>query len=394
MTLLLGTNVFGTASASGNAMGYWFGYVIGGLFRRFAMYFYIPVWLVALYLSFKVPRFRIKINWNSFIPLLVFILYAIAQLWLANPIFAYASIERFINTLLIVIIALPLCFCEGCRLYWIGLIVSGFLFVMSLLFSGQLQSVISGGGFIGIYNDQGRLALNTDTITSASIMYQCALATIFWIIANPKKENIISVLFIFVLLGIAILTGSKGPAIGFVLSLIPIGFYRNIKNKGFFFVVLFVFVALLWNSQAILGDYSNAANHLAVDINEELRIYFYNSVIESVPTLIGNGIGSWGVTFAGGSEKYVHNSILEVYYEMGLVGACLFLWALGNIGIRLFKVLRSESNPVVGFLLAYFVYGVVTSMFSGSIFGDTVLWVGLVLSCTQLNHSPTNIYES
>lgn len=389
ITLLLGTQVFGTASASGSTAGYWLGYVLGGVLRRSALYLSIPFWLAAwVYVSSSLGS-RFQFEWSRLLPCLLFTFYALMQLLTSDPVWAARSFERLFISASIVLLALPLCYRKGVNLFWMGMAVAGLLFFTALLFSGQLFSILRGQGLIGVAGPEltGRLTLGADTITSASVMYQCVLAGVFWLLASPRKVGLwlVGIPILASLCGMAILTGSKGPLLAFGVALLTIFSGKGFKGAIYGLLAVGMVVAVLWNGQEVLNHYSGAVDHLSIGLQEPARTSYYESVFRSVPTFLGNGVGSWAFDSGFAPGYYVHNSLLEVYFEMGLVGAGLFLWAVGSVGLSLLRVVRTHRDPVAGFVLAYFVYGLVFSMISGSIFGDTVLLLGMVLGCTRFS---------
>ena len=171
----------------------------------------------------------------------------------------------------------------------------------------------------------------------------------------------------------------------FGTALLTIFFAKGFKRNINVLLAVGMVAAALWKGQEVLSYYTGSVRHLGVGLGDEARLWFYKFVIESVPTLFGNGIGSWSVDIGFGPGGYVDNSLLEAYYEMGLVGAGLFLWAVGAVGLTLLRDVRKHRDPVAGFVLAYFIYGLAFSMVSGSIFNDTELLLGLVLGCTRFN---------
>lgn len=387
ITLLLGTSVFVVSAASGTVTGYYLGYV-GEAFRRSAIYLSIPFWLAAWVSAASSRGSRVQLQWSRLLPCLLFTLYALVQLLISNPLLVAASVERLLSTAPIVLLALPLCSRKGCNLFWTGMAVAGLVFFVSLLISGQLLSALRGEGFQSLTMETStRLDLGMDTITSASMMYQCVLAGVFWLVANSGKVGswLIGVPIYVGLCGTAILTGSKGPAVAFGLALLTILVGGRSKRNIYAFLAVGILATALWEGREILSYYVGSVSHLSIGLEDENRLQFYQFAIESVPTLFGNGVGSWSVGFGLGPGNYVHNSLLEVYYEMGAFGVGLFLWAVGNVGLSVFRAARSRRDPVAGFILAYYVYGLVFSMVSGTIFGDTVFLLGLVLGCTRFD---------
>ena len=388
ITLLLGTQVFGAVSVSGTTAGYYLGYVMGGLFRRSAIYLSVPIFLAACFHAYVRPQDRPAFAWRRLLPCLLFMLYALMQLLHADPEWAAPSFGRLLLTAEIALLALPLCYRKGINTYWIGMAAAGLLFFAALLFSGQLLSILRGNGLMGVTGaPEGRLNLNSDTITSASVLFQTTLAGVFLLLAHPRRKVLwlVGIPMFVCLIGIALLTGSKGPLLAFGVALSTIFLRKGLKSALVGLVVVAIVVAVMWNARGVLDQYSGAASHLQISFQQDSRDSFFRSVIDSKPTLFGNGVGSWSVNHGFGVGAYVHNSLLEVYYEMGLVGAVLFLWALGTVLVYLLRVVRTRGDPIAGFVLAYLVYGMVFSMVSGSIFGDIELLLGLVLGCTQFH---------
>ena len=270
------------------------------------------------------------------------------------------------------------------------MVMTGLVFFTGLLFSGQLVSILRGQGVIGVtlgkegLSLRGRMLFSNDPITNASIMYQCILAAVFWLAAHPTKVYcLVGIPVCACLCGVAILTGAKGPLLAFGAALLTLFVTKQLKCNVNVLLAVGLLAAILWLGQDVLIHYSGAIRHLSVGLEDKGRQRLYMSVIDSTPTLFGNGIGSWNAAFGTIDSPYVHNSVLEAYYEMGVLGAGLFLWAVAAVGLSLVRNARLCHDSLAAFILAYFIYGLTFSMFLGSIFSNAPLWLGLVLGCTR-----------
>jgi oligosaccharide repeat unit polymerase len=280
----------------------------------------------------------------------------------------------------IVLLAIPLCTHRGCELLWYGMIVAGAILFITLLLSGQLFSIVRGEGLIGLGKEtSSRIHFGKDTITSASMMYQCVLAGVLWLTIYPGKtlKNQFVLVCCVGLMMCGVLTGSKGPLISLVVALMTILLLKRKYSIKWLFLPLVV-VLFYFYGMPLLSNYVGALEHLVVgaeDINRQIN---YEYVLNSPPTLFGNGVGAFS-RHAG--DIYVHNSILEAYYEMGVIGVGLFILVILSIGRKLFREAKQDHSAC--FVLAFFVYFFTQSMFSGSIFSDSELWLACVLGCTR-----------
>ena len=381
VSLLLGTSIF-AVSASGNIVGYILGYV-GEAFRRGTQLLAIPLWFAAWHFAHSRRELRVKFDISMVLPLLMLLPYISLHLLTGDPITRENRLEMLLSTVPIALLALPFCRRRGCELFWYGMTAAGIFFFMTLLLSGQLISIMRGEGLIGLMDEtSSRLQLGLNTITSASIMYQCALAGILWLLMYARKSASTLVLLVSCgsLLLCGVMTGSKGPLVSLIVAIaIFLVVKKAHRTKWVYLVVIggiFFYYGL-----PVLSNYEGSLHHLLIGFSDENRRMFYSYVLNSVPTLFGNGVGSFTHDIGFSSGGYVHNSILEMYYEMGLIGAGLFIWAMVAMGRKL--ILAARQDSAANFVLVYFVYSLTLSMFSGSIFNDQELWVALVLGSTR-----------
>ena len=81
---------------------------------------------------------------------------------------------------------------------------------------------------------------------------------------------------------------------------------------------------------------------------------------------------------------YAHNSFLEVWEELGLLGAVFYLLIFGSctwmIVIRRVKFVKLESelnDKTVWFWETVFFYAFFESLFSLTVFSNEILWVSM-----------------
>jgi hypothetical protein len=386
---LMGTEVLLQASASDTFLGHWLGYGLGCMLYYGTVIFSIPLWLAAWFYSPASQGFRVQFDVSRLLPVLLFAVYALVQLLAGNAEWTIATRENVWSMAPIILLAIPLCSRRGCHQVWVGIALAGLLYIVVLMASGQLVPLLRGRDFINLSGQEvtDRVSLVGNTITTALIMYQCVLAILCWLLAKVRGKVywIIGTPCCVALASIAILTGSKGPAVAFIVALVMLLATRRRKRFLYGVAITVMTLSMYWVARSLLVNYDGSSEHISIGFRDYGRLDFYASVIKSVPTYFGNGVGSWGAMMgmAGEGGSYVHNSFLEVYYELGLFGVVLYLWAIGAVGLSLHRQARKQHDPLVGFILVCLVFGLMISMFSGSIFCDNELWLGLVLGCTK-----------
>ena len=101
----------------------------------------------------------------------------------------------------------------------------------------------------------------------------------------------------------------------------------------------------------------------------------------------GLGVGSFGILFEGEDERlYPHNAILEIGFELGIVGVILFIILV----FLYFKKLRFNLN-----FLLIFVYLFLNSMKSYSLVDSRVMFgiLSVLLLYQTLSSSPPGTFE-
>lgn len=183
------------------------------------------------------------------------------------------------------------------------------------------------------------------------------------------SKHIFSIFTFIPTMGIVLLSGSKGPALSFLLSIFS---YASLKTK---ITIMFVSIILLFILFSLLTSFvppefydfleqrffklvpDGASAHFV----KESRDAIWLEVIERSSSdiyalLFGHGVGqSYQLLDIPPARYYPHNLLLELLYENGLIVTILFIFIL--------IVAFNKRSPFCIFLLFHFS----NSLFSGDI---------------------------
>lgn len=167
-----------------------------------------------------------------------------------------------------------------------------------------------------------------------------------------------------------------------------------IRHRGGFRWLIGALTALVIGYLLVTWNPQFDIEYMAQDPNVLTRLDLYQKGWQMFTTspLIGWGtgdtLGAIGAQVGGVSRFYVHNRLLEVLGENGLVGL-LFLGAFTVAVIKNFlKALRDDIAPMTSFAavfaLAGFVSRYTVGMFSGDLTAWNIgVWAGLIVSISQ-----------
>ncbi len=133
------------------------------------------------------------------------------------------------------------------------------------------------------------------------------------------------------------------------------------------------------------SDFILWISSLAIVVDGSSRLRMAQAALTDFKNNIWFGSGMYNYTYwslnssASGSEvyKYPHNIILEVAASMGLLGLVLFGGAITAGLVFVTKQLIDYPNAV--YLIAYLIFFVVTSLFSGDLYDFRIFWIGICL---------------
>ncbi|MEM4780796.1 MAG: O-antigen ligase family protein [Halalkalicoccus sp.] len=115
------------------------------------------------------------------------------------------------------------------------------------------------------------------------------------------------------------------------------------------------------------------------------RLGYYDVTLDlwlAGPTVRGAGLGSWPIAMGRGDERgYPHNVVLELLYELGLVGAALF-FALLAVGLAtLVRGWRAHRRPEAVAIGALCLFTLLNAMVTGDLNDNRFLFAIIGLLC-------------
>lgn len=260
--------------------------------------------------------------------------------------------------------------------------------VATVMVFGYIASILVNGSFVN-----GRLAIassiNTNTFGMSCAQLGCILLTAAFLNKLQMKRNLFIGLIVLVL---GLLSGSRGALFALVLSsLIVIIIYakKNGRLKGTMF------------NLSILGTITLCVIYLIViftgldasrfNIGEIIasggsrRSLIYESLI---PYIIENGYWKFGygaghdcsrqiiMVLTGWDYTHSHNTFLESFGELGIVGLILFIYCIKKSLKNIYGVCKVYKDA---YLLMVMLICLLINGLAESYFFDAVLWLLLAV---------------
>lgn len=183
-----------------------------------------------------------------------------------------------------------------------------------------------------------------------------------------RKMSTRQVLFAAAIFGALIISGSRGPLIAVVISLLLYLYGRRELSFGGLFASI-VATSLI---MLVLGIFTASYVFDTEFYSVYHRFDATSFAIDQPISFFGKGISSFGYYYLGEDvDIYPHNLLAELYFEIGVVGVLLFLvitWAISRV----------FAHSIPG-LLALFYY--INAMSSGDIPGNAPLFLSLFVAC-------------
>jgi O-antigen ligase len=177
--------------------------------------------------------------------------------------------------------------------------------------------------------------------------YLCGLNMLILLFINLDIKLPIKLFFVGINLVGIIISGARGPIIFFIMVLLLkfifsiVQFLKYIRNLSFkkILVILICFIILIAGMMYTIDKYSanidrsierlkwvTDIHSTSVAVRLSLMTFAIDKIFESATNfLVGLGIGSFGTTYSGIDERlYPHNIILEIWFELGVIGVILF----------------------------------------------------------------------
>lgn len=233
----------------------------------------------------------------------------------------------------------------------------------------------------------------------------CSSTILAMAILDIYQKNIFiffrSIQYLFILF-IAFRTGSKGPWFALIASIFILGcdrFLPKMKRKKIFnkFLGLAVCAAIvitLYFEKVSLFLHSRFASSFA-NI-KGYRMHMYLSTMDAIlkNPVKGYGLASWPIFYGmEDSIGYPHNILLECWFESGLFSLIIFIILV----LLLFCKAKKSYCLEYRILFPFFVFDLISSMFSGSLFGGNrgvfIFIVLLAINCSKEKKIRRRVYE-
>lgn len=363
------------------------------------------VWpLVMIYFVVRAPKVS-RFRWATLWPVVVLMVFMGLMTLLSG---ARRAVEirgaYFFPYLLPAMVSLLHCMDrKGIQLVRAWIIGAATVYIIMLAIWGRFALLLGGGmaavtGLavqMGNEPETGRLILQSDTITTASIFFLAALAGISLSLELKRWRVCVGVLAISaVSIAIALLAGARGPLLGFMAASVTLLGSSRIAMKRSLLIGAVGCLGLVGalkllpqvapqSADRIFGLLGQAIPALdtygstAVSTDAEVRSSFY-AIASSAPfSLFGRGVGAFGED-SGDPGEYAHNLFLEAYYETGVVGVVVIGWIFFSCLAQLLKLSISGSS-IAPFCLSGLTFCMVVAQFSGTLLYNHLLLGFLVL---------------
>jgi len=183
----------------------------------------------------------------------------------------------------------------------------------------------------------------------------------------------VTILFSVLLLIVLIESGSRGPVVALIIALLL--FMHNTKN--IFSAKIIFFGGVLVSSLLVIRAFSASYIFDTEFFSLYHRWDAINFVFDESFSLVGHGLSSFGrYYFNEDIDIYPHNLLVELYFEYGLFGACVFL-------IITYAVLKTYKTSLPGVLALYYY---INSLFSGDVPGNAPLFISLIVAWVIIKH--------
>ncbi len=207
---------------------------------------------------------------------------------------------------------------------------------------------------------------------------------------NYKKKYYLLAGLLFLVF--IILLGKRGPILSLIIVFGLMYLFRKktlFKKDMYIFIpiILFtLFFILYWKEFfEILSDFVGTAGNRQISVLYRVQmIQLFTKVLNSI-TMTGLGAGSFSKLSVGQDLRwYPHNIFIETLLEIGIIGGIILVLII-YFQLKEFLELRrtyidnSRIYEVILHSVSIFYYGLLNAQFSGDLFSNRYIWVGLGL---------------
>ncbi|MBL7196793.1 MAG: O-antigen ligase family protein [Candidatus Omnitrophica bacterium] len=196
--------------------------------------------------------------------------------------------------------------------------------------------------------------------------YLAIIIPLIWALWDRKKKLFLNPSFFFLLtVSFALLlTKSLGALLSIFLGLILYFYLHTQINKGYLkrknildkkrlllIVALLIIIALVF-----LIRQAGTKQHILPSFSLVMRLNYWKDTLKIIIASVwkGVGLGNFNLPVA----RYAHNSYLQVWAEMGILGIISILWLISAVFKSAFENLRASPNKklITGLLTANAVF--------------------------------------
>lgn len=249
------------------------------------------------------------------------------------------------------------------------------------------------GGLMLVFNTSSiRLSGNSilNPITAGHIATSSILINLLILhegVNNLNFRRVLLFFFLFINIGVLILSGSRGPVLCLFVCLLTYFLIQRKVTLKFIFALCVLCLFVLPEIVKFSEQYGfNFLSRMKVDFGGasfsegEVRVFLWKKAIN---IFLNNPVLGGSTTTVYG---YVHNLFLELMMSTGLLGTMLFLIPVKKAIVNVRLHLKNGSVHVKWLGLLFLQYAV-GSIFSGTLYSNTMFWLffALMLSPPVVN---------
>lgn len=264
------------------------------------------------------------------------------------------------------------------------------IFFIFLLGSLLTSLKLLGFGTLGVRSSFGE----TNPITiGREIGFGLTISLLYLLYMNGNSINlkdrifiiVISIVYFYALL----LTGSRGPLLSILITVICSFLFFKSKSRAIFRVIVFCIILF-----ALARSFDFSINNLSINNPSIDRLLYYtqnfgeNSSDEGridrikvaikgfkESHMLGVGTGGFSNLYPSSSGKdYPHNMFFEFLVEQGLIGVLVYLMLVIIVVLKLYEEIEKRDIYQKIILILWF-YSFVNSMISADISGNFAFWI-------------------
>ncbi len=265
--------------------------------------------------------------------------------------------------------------------------------LLFLLGWGGVASIMTLFFGVNLVEDTGAVRISAGYASSILVTAIVAYGAIA-ALSNLAKINKLPLLYIPVAMLVFIYTGTRGPVVMLIVPILYVLFVMRLKRIWLPMMLFPLLAGLLLYLIKSTDVSSGMVRFETMGEGVSDRWVMIKTVLSQstiLDLIIGSGIGNTGYILRGFDEwASPHNSIVEMWVELGLLGLTLILWLFGWVAVSAFK-LRNECRDLLKHYMPVVVmaglalYGILESLKMRSFITsfDTWFFISAALVCRQ-----------